>query len=103
MIVVETLAHCEMYYALLDQLPEVKAVIAWDVKEFPPHLRSDSRFYRFDNFLGFGNNVTDQQLDAIEAKARPGQCCALVYTGGATGQPKAVMLSHDNLLSNMIV
>ena len=34
--------------------------------------------------------------------AGPGDLCTIVYTSGTTGRPKGVMLSHGNILSNVL-
>ena len=40
----------------------------------------------------------DAALDAAAKEVKPGNCAALVFTSGTTGNPKAVMVSHDNLI-----
>ena len=38
----------------------------------------------------------------IEADVKPSQLATLLFTSGTTGQPRGVMLSHENLVSNTI-
>jgi long-subunit acyl-CoA synthetase (AMP-forming) len=56
-----------------------------------------ARVYTWSEFLALGTSVPAAALEARMNAQRPGHCCSLIYTSGTTGDPKAVMLSHDNL------
>lgn len=41
-------------------------------------------------------------LDSLASAIEPGDVATLIYTSGTTGEPKGVMLSHYNIVSNVI-
>ncbi len=56
-----------------------------------------AKVYGWDDFLVLGDNTSDADLQARMDDQKPGHCCTLIYTSGTTGNPKAVMISHDNV------
>lgn len=89
--------------SVIDQLPEIKAIVCWGLDKIPEDIAKDSRVFLWKDFLKLSEDVPDSQLDSIIERQKPGTCCCLVYTSGTTGNPKGVMLSHDNMLFGMSV
>lgn len=46
--------------------------------------------------------VSSQQIQSRADEVKPDDLFTLVYTSGTTGQPKGVMLSHQNIISNLL-
>jgi fatty-acyl-CoA synthase len=55
---------------------------------------------RLDDILALSSDVSDVVLDDLAAKVRPDDLLLIQFTSGTTAYPKAVMLTHDNMLRN---
>src|SRR5262245_29891932 len=54
----------------------------------------------FEAFLALGSGVSDGAIDALAAQVRPDDLLLIQFTSGTTAYPKAVMLTHNNMLCN---
>jgi len=55
----------------------------------------------FEALLGRGGAVDEQRLGAILESIHHDYLATVIYTSGSTGEPKGVMRTHGNLLSNI--
>ncbi|KAF0735436.1 hypothetical protein Ae201684_008123 [Aphanomyces euteiches] len=95
-IVCDGVAQLEKYVAIAHKLPSLKALVIYN-DVVPQDLRCPVPVYTFEDFLTLGAEITEAVLERRMDAQKPGNCCTLIYTSGTTGNPKAVMLSHDNI------
>jgi long-chain acyl-CoA synthetase len=58
-------------------------------------------FISFAELLEHGRRCHVSQLDQLLEAVQPNDLATIMYTSGSAGEPKGVMRTHDNLLSNI--
>ncbi|HYO12707.1 MAG TPA: long-chain fatty acid--CoA ligase [Thermoanaerobaculia bacterium] len=94
-VVAETTAHLEGLLSHADELPEVRQFVLIRGQSADPRVVTLAALIE----QGAGVDVADFERRA--RAVRPEDLATLIYTSGTTGTPKGVMLTHDNIASNV--
>ncbi|MDR1124382.1 MAG: AMP-binding protein [Elusimicrobiota bacterium] len=95
-IVVTQAEYLRNYAAIKKDLPDLKYILSTD--EIPSGVKemqdADIRLF----WSELENSTFNKEI--LSSKAEYGDMAMLLYTSGTTGNPKGVMLSHQNIMSN---
>jgi len=85
---------------VLNECPSVEKIVFFDSRA----QKLESSLF-ISELETFGKNLKTAQPDLLrdlEEAVRSDDLATLIYTSGTTGEPKGVMLTHSNILSNVI-
>jgi long-chain acyl-CoA synthetase len=106
--VVSTAAQLEKVQAVRHQLPAIEAVILMDAAPADPAAAPTASVLSFEELRQRGHarmvaewGVAREFRDAAR-EVTPDDLATIIYTSGTTGEPKGVMLTHRNLVANMM-
>ncbi|XP_011874843.1 PREDICTED: very long-chain-fatty-acid--CoA ligase bubblegum isoform X2 [Vollenhovia emeryi] len=93
-IVVEDDKQLQKILQIKHNLTHLKAIVQYD------GTPNEKDVLSWKDLLNIGRNESEDKLLSVLKTIGTNECCVLVYTSGTVGNPKAVMLSHDNMLHN---
>lgn len=83
-----------------DGLPNLRRVILFDPLSPMETTCPHAGFTLWQDVIEAGCGLEDAELDRVTDSLDPNEAINIQYTSGTTGFPKAVVLSHHNLINN---
>ncbi len=80
--------------AVIDEVKTLKKIFSFDELKDCDH---------WEEVFTLGSDLSLQEkVDTLKNKVKPSDLATIIYTSGTTGVPKGVMLSHHNIVSNVL-
>lgn len=100
-IFVSDQAQADKVFEVLDGLPNLEFVVAFEHIQAPAKLQALT--WEGLKHRGWQTGETGEaEITKREEKVGPEDLATIIYTSGTTGNPKGVVLTHGNLVSNTI-
>ena len=94
------LHHCSSNNINSEKLPDLRQIIVYDPLLPQQTIVPCPGFCSWQTFLAEAVNISQNQLEQITANLDCDDAINIQYTSGTTGFPKAVVLTHHNILNN---
>jgi long-chain acyl-CoA synthetase len=101
------LNHSEAIYCFVSDVEVLRKVN--HIKKNVPLLKEVYSFNEildcknWSELLSLGEDASNQNLvEERKENVKPDELATIIYTSGTTGKPKGVMLSHNNIVSNVL-
>jgi long-chain acyl-CoA synthetase len=105
-VFVENRSQLEKLYAIAENLPELKTfILMCDGESVDPARFRLITLHTMESLMERGKELLkngDTRFRERGGRVGPDDLATIIYTSGTTGQPKGVMLTHRNIMHNVI-